>query len=54
MLQHLSTCQFHLFLFNILVLFVAVPEPLYSGPDSVQLFSTASLEVDIMHTHEIS
>ena len=28
-----------------LVLFVAVPEPLYSGPDSVQLFSARSLEV---------
>lgn len=29
----------------ILVLFVAVPESIYSGPDSVQLFSAASLEV---------
>ena len=28
-----------------LVLFVALPEPFYSGPDSVQLFSAASLEV---------
>lgn len=28
-----------------LVLFVAVPEPLYSGPDLVQLFNAVSLEV---------
>ena len=41
--SYLSLCQFELFF--LLVLFIAVPEPLYTGPDSVQLFSSASLQV---------
>lgn len=37
-----------------IVLFVAVPEPLYSGPDSVQLFSTASLEEELTENPEVT
>ena len=30
-----------------IVLFIAVPEPLYTGPDSVQLFSSVSLQEEL-------
>ncbi|XP_046860429.1 thioredoxin-related transmembrane protein 2-like [Xenia sp. Carnegie-2017] len=37
-----------------IVLFVAVPESIYSGPDSVQLFSAASLEEELQENDQVT